>query len=82
MQHHAYKGSNFMHRPKRKASIFLGLIVILFSVRAGFSQKRPCTDVEARHASLIREMEGELKAMKDEFHELNVQHIRDELSNG
>jgi hypothetical protein len=50
MQHHAYKGSNFMHCPKRKASIFLGLIVILFSVQDGFSQKRPCTDVEARRA--------------------------------
>jgi hypothetical protein len=38
--------------------------------------------IRERHASLIREMEDELMAMKNEFHELNVQQIREELSNG
>jgi hypothetical protein len=39
-----------MHCTKRKVSIFLSLIVILLSVQAGFSQKHPCTEVEARRA--------------------------------
>ena len=33
-----------------------------------------------RHASRIREMGEELQKMEDEFHELNVQQIRDEMN--
>jgi hypothetical protein len=37
---------------------------------------------KGRFANGIQELEDELKAMEDEFHELNVQQIREELSNG
>jgi len=35
-----------------------------------------------RLANRIRNIEDELRRMEDEFHELNVQQIREELSNG
>jgi hypothetical protein len=38
--------------------------------------------MKERIASHIREIEDELRRMEDEFHELNVQQIREELSNG
>ena len=38
--------------------------------------------VRERHARRIQEIEDELQQMEGEFHELNVQQIREELSGG
>ena len=40
------------------------------------------SSLKERHATRIRIMLDELRRMEDEFHELNVQQIREELSNG
>jgi hypothetical protein len=38
--------------------------------------------VRERHASLIQQMTEELQKMEAEYHELNVEQIREELKGG
>jgi hypothetical protein len=46
------------------------------------AQDRLPSPLRERHASLIQEMTEELQKMEAEFHELNVQQIREELKGG
>ena len=47
-----------------------------------FTQDRLPSPVRARHASLIQQMTEELQKMEAEYHELNVEQIREELKGG
>jgi hypothetical protein len=53
----------------------------LYAMKIVTQDKLP-TGLRERHASLIQEMTGELHKMEVEFHELNVQQIREELKGG
>jgi len=46
-----------------------------------YEGRRPLS-VRERYARRIQEIEDELQRMEGEFHELNVQQIREELSGG
>jgi hypothetical protein len=46
------------------------------------TQDKLPTGLRERHASLIQEITEELLKMEVEFHELNVQQIREELKGG
>ena len=47
-----------------------------------FAQDRLTSPVRERHASLIQRMTEELQKMEAEYHELNVEQIREELKGG
>lgn len=47
-----------------------------------FAQDRLPSPVKERHASLIQQMTEELQKMETEYHELNVEQIREELKGG
>jgi hypothetical protein len=47
-----------------------------------FTQDRLPSPVRERHASLIQQMTEELQKMEAEYHELNVEQIREELKGG
>ena len=47
-----------------------------------FAQSRLPSPVKERHASLIQQMTVELQKMEAEYHELNVEQIREELKDG
>jgi len=51
---------------------------LLYAMKIVTQDKLP-TGLRERHASLIQEMTEELQKMEVEFHELNVQQIREEL---
>jgi hypothetical protein len=54
---------------------------LLYAMKIVTQDKLP-TGLRERHASLIQEMTEELQKMEVEFHELNVQQIREELKGG
>jgi hypothetical protein len=54
---------------------------LLYTMKIVTQDKLP-TGLRERHASLIQEMTEELQKMEVEFHELNVQQIREELKGG
>lgn len=45
-----------------------------------FAEDKASSSVKDRVASRIQELSGELRKMEGELHELNVQQIREELS--
>jgi hypothetical protein len=47
-----------------------------------FAQDRLPSPAKERHASLIQQMTEELQKMEVEYHELNVEQIREELKDG
>ena len=47
-----------------------------------FTQDRLPSPVRERRASLIQQMTKELQKMEAEYHELNVEQIREELKGG